>query len=311
MDHVWIVILNYRGWDDTRVCLQSIQDAAWRGVNVVVVDNGGEEQKSAALRREFPWCTVLVNGDNLGFSAGNNIGIRHALDRGAAWVLLLNNDMVVLSGLLERLLQVGAAGFGIVGPGISYMDEPDLLMPTAFAFCPPHSSAIFQSVEVAPGAVRCVDVVMGCAMFVSRDVFADVGLLWPEYFLQHEETDYCLRTLDRGWRVGAVGDVLARHKGGSSFRREGMAQWYYYDCRNLFLLARRLRSLKEGAARARRLVGRSTAYARYQYLRAVREGRAPDALALSQGVWDGATGRFGRRISRIGPGAHLVRVALA
>lgn len=307
INDVWAVVLNYRGWADTRTCLASMAGEVADGLRVILVDNGGDEVEAETVRHQFPWCTVLVNRENLGFSAGNNVGIVHALERGAQWILLLNNDMVVLPGLSRALLAAGSQGFDIVGPGVNYMEEPDVRMDTAFSFCPPDFQDVFRPVDVPGGHVLPVDVVMGCAMFVSRRAWETVGLMHGAYFLQHEETDYCLIAASYGMKVGALGTVLARHKGRSSFRREGLARYYYYDVRNLFLLYRRIRRRASLRAAARQMLGRTLTYARIQYLRAMKEDRPADARAVARAVWDGTTARFGPMTA----GPHAVSTFVA
>jgi GT2 family glycosyltransferase len=303
---VWVVVLNYRGWDDTRQCLASLQPAMARGATIVLIDNGGEDAVAAAMGQEFPGVEVIVSRVNGGFSAGNNLGIDRALAAGARKVLILNNDMVVVDGLFERLLAPDVAAFGIVGPGVAYMDEPKVRMPTAFRFCPSGQEAIFDPVEPVGDGVEPVDVVMGCAMWIDAAVLRDVGRFHEPYFLQHEESDYCLMASARGWRIGALGTLLARHKGGSSFKREGVALLHFYNARNLFLLARRLRGFHGQRGRVARLVARALPYVRYHYLVASRDGREADAAAWAAGVWAGLIGRFGWAASHASVGGTLI-----
>src|SRR5207247_11012934 len=89
------VVLNMNGWFDTRECLSSLRLLDYDNRRVVVVDNGSVDGSEARIRRDFPEITVLQTGVNLGFSRGNNIGIRHSLAQGGDFVWLLNNDTAV------------------------------------------------------------------------------------------------------------------------------------------------------------------------------------------------------------------------
>ena len=95
----WAVcVLNWNGREDTLRCLASL-----RGERVIVADNGSSDGSVEAIRSAFPDVEVVENGANLGFSGGNNAAIRRALDGGAEWVVLLNNDAEAEPGLLDAL----------------------------------------------------------------------------------------------------------------------------------------------------------------------------------------------------------------
>ncbi|MBY0458388.1 MAG: glycosyltransferase family 2 protein, partial [Gemmataceae bacterium] len=146
--NVWVVPVNFNGTDDTRKCLRSLAHLA-PAANVVLVDNASHPDPTPGLREEFRAVHVVRNDANLGWSGGNNTGIRHALARGATHVLLLNNDTTVAPGLVGRLLAAFDAhpNFGIIGPVIRYMDEPDVVMTDGVTFCPPGYPGFFQRRE--------------------------------------------------------------------------------------------------------------------------------------------------------------------
>ena len=101
----WAVcVLNWNGREDTLRCLASLR----RRARVIVADNGSSDGSVEAIRAAFPDVEVVENGANLGFSGGNNAAIRRALDGGAEWVVLLNNDAEAEPGLLDAL-QAAAA----------------------------------------------------------------------------------------------------------------------------------------------------------------------------------------------------------
>ena len=98
------VVLSYNGRDDTLAALESL-----RGIETVVVDNGSTDGSADAVAERFPEVELVRAGVNLGFAGGNNVGIRRALDRGADWVLLVNNDAEAEPGLVEALAAAAAA----------------------------------------------------------------------------------------------------------------------------------------------------------------------------------------------------------
>jgi len=100
-----IIVLNWNNYEDTAECLKSIEEITYPNYRVVVVDNGSTDGSGKRLESEFDWCTFLFNGENLGFSGGNNEGISYALENNFDYILLLNNDTIVTPNFLTPLVK--------------------------------------------------------------------------------------------------------------------------------------------------------------------------------------------------------------
>ena|ERR1700681_3309672 len=128
---VWIVVLNWNGLSDTLACLESLQRLHYPERRIVVVDNCSTDGSVDGLRRAAapPTIDIIEAGTNLGYAGGNNLGIRYALDRGADFILVLNNDTTADPMLVNEL--VAAADrhpeAGCFGPWIFYMHDPERL----------------------------------------------------------------------------------------------------------------------------------------------------------------------------------------
>jgi GT2 family glycosyltransferase len=312
---LWIVAVNYNGHDDTRKCLRSLAVACRAGGSVVVVDNASTPDPTPALRAEFPWCDVVRNDVNGGWAGGNNTGVRHALDRDADLVVLLNNDTVVAPDFVERLRDVAARHpeHGVLGPVIRFMEPPHEVMTDGCTFNDAAHPGFFQRLPIAldgaAPAVTDVDIVNGCCMMVRAEAFRRVGLIDERFFLVHEESDFCLRAWRAGFRCGVLGEALVWHKGSSSFKRTGRRWQRYYDTRNLALLLGKHRATHDrgrGAARS------FFEYLRYSYHRYTVEreaGQADAAAAVLEGLYDGLARRFGPFAPAARPGLALLRLA--
>src|SRR3954452_1497802 len=220
-ENFWVVLVNYNGTEDTRKCLRSLEKLT-DPCSVVLTDNKSNDDPLPKLRAEFPWVHYVQNTVNGGWSGGNNCGIRYALDRGATWLFLLNNDTTVRPDVVGRLLAAAEArpDYGILGPVIRYMDEPELVMTDGVVFNRPGYPGFFQRVEVPersaePPVVTDVDIVNGCAMMVRADVFRRIGLIDDRFFLLHEEADFCLRAKAAGFNCGVLAEGMVWHKGSS------------------------------------------------------------------------------------------------
>lgn len=299
-DGMSVVLVNYNGQEDTLRCLESLRDQATGRCLTVVVDNGSAVDESAAIAAAHPWAAVVRRDVNGGWAGGNNEGIRHALARGASWIVLLNNDTVVAPSFLARLLAAAgdAREFGILGPVICFLEEPSRVMTDGCDFNGPGEAGFFRRHPVpiaadGPAGVTEVDIVNGCCMMIGAEVFRRIGLIDERFFLIHEESDFCLRARLAGFRCGVIGEALVWHKGSSSFRRAGNGLQRYYDARNLFLLLRKHRATCRGG---RGWLGSWVGYLRYVYHRYCLEreqGERKAAEAVVRGLCDALAGRYG------------------
>lgn len=302
---VWIVLVNYNGLDDTRRCLRSIEKMDEPRPNVILVDNASAIDPRAELEAEFPWCAHYRNAENEGWSGGNNTGIRYALDQGADYVFLLNNDTEIAPNAVTRLLAAAEAlpEFGIIGPVINVLGRPDEVMTDGCRFNDPEEGGFFRRQVVKlcagdPPTVVPTDIVNGCAMFVRRSVFEQIGLVDDRFFLIHEESDFCLRSSEAGLPCGILAESLVWHKQSSSFARVGKHWQRYYDCRNSLLL------IWQHPARSTRQRGRlasmaeyaKSVYYWYSLEKEAHQDRAADACI--EGMLDAFARRYGPMVDR-------------
>src|SRR2546430_12176997 len=103
---VAIVVLNYNGLSDTVRCLDSLRAIDYAELSVIVVDNGSTEDPWPAIDGRVPRLSYIRNGTNLGYAGGNNRGIAAALENGADYVLILNNDTIVAPSIVSALVAV-------------------------------------------------------------------------------------------------------------------------------------------------------------------------------------------------------------
>lgn len=307
----WIVLVNFNGLDDTRKCLRSLEELDGAAC-VVVVDNASKESVAPILQLEFPWAETVRSDVNGGWAGGNNLGVRHALARGAEWIVLLNNDTTVPPRFVRRLKEAADAhpDYGVLGPVILFMDEPDKVQTTGVVFNRPDRDGFFQPIDVPHDATKPVgvvpcDIVNGCCLMIRRDVIEKIGPVDEKFFLIHEESDWCLRA-GHVTKCGIVTDALVRHKGSSSFQREGKKLQRYYDARNLVRLLRKHRG--RASARGRYASFRQLlSYTLHRYRDECRNGQRESANAVVEGLYDGLIGRSGAGRDRWRPGLFALR----
>src|SRR2546422_9698324 len=107
---VAIVLLNWNQPEHTLACLRSLGELDYPNVSVTVVDNGSTDGSSDLIRAQFPQGTLIENGRNLGFAAGNNVAIEPAGRAGAGYGMLRNNDTPGAPRMLRRVGAVPPPG---------------------------------------------------------------------------------------------------------------------------------------------------------------------------------------------------------
>lgn len=219
---MFVVTLNWNLEDETAACVESVLEAGVPAERIVVVDNGSRPEAVEALAARLgPALHLLRNDRNLGFAAGMNVGLRHALAQGAGSILVLNNDTVVAPTMVQVLLEAEAqlGGPGILGPAIYHFADPERLWrlgDSRHRWLPmPRPAKLPPDLSPFP-----VDYVTGCAMLVRREVFERVGPFDERYFMYFEDADLCRRARDAGFRVWCVPRARMWHKVSLTARRD-------------------------------------------------------------------------------------------
>ena len=312
MPNTWVVLVNFNGTADTRACVRSL---AGQPASVVLVDNASAPDPTAQLREEFPGIHFVRSEVNGGWAGGNNLGLRFALDRGADLVVLLNNDTTVSPDLIARLVAAAEAypEFGIIGPVIRFMDPPCEVQTDGVAFNRPDRPGFFQRSPVPLDSreipqVSEVDIVNGCCLMVRREVVERIGLIDEDFFLIHEESDFCLRSQRAGFRNGVLAEALVWHKGSSTFKREGKRLQRYFDARNLVKLIAR-HGHRRGSRGKLRSFGHHLRYSWHRYSAEREGGFRESADAVVEGLYDAVAGDYGPYAKRPRPGVGVLRSA--
>ncbi len=123
---VYVILLNWHGWRDTIVCLDSMAKIDYQNAHTLVVDNGSTDDSVARIHDAHPEVSIIETGRNLGFSGGCNVGVRRALEEGADYIWLLNNDTTVDPQALSAMVSLAEADpmVGAVGSVLYYLDNP-------------------------------------------------------------------------------------------------------------------------------------------------------------------------------------------
>lgn len=244
MPTVLIVVLNWNGCEDTLACLESLVGLDYPSYSVLVVDNGSTDLSVVSIRERYPEVELIETGENLGYAAGNNVGLRYALEHQYAYVLLLNNDTEVASDFLTPLVTICEqdATIGAVGPKIYFHSQPDTLWAAGAVIDWGSGGRTYMRgmQEVDRGQfddVEDVDFVTGCACLVRTSILSKVGLLDERFGMYYEETEWCTRIVRAGWRIVYVPNSKVWHKVQIE-RQDRSPRITYYMARNRLLFLR-------------------------------------------------------------------------
>lgn len=232
---VFIIILNWNGKDLTIECLNSLKGIEYDNYQVVVVDNGSTDDSTTVIKEKFPHLLLIENGANLGFSAGNNVGIEYAITQGADYIFLLNNDTIVDPQVISALIEASRKypDAGIFGSKIYYYGSSEKIWYAGAQWLPDklRFEHIGQGI-IDNGKdwedVRETDYICGCALLIKADVVKQIGILEPKYFLMWEEGDFCYRARRSGYKSIIVPSSKVWHKISASFSGGDKAPHYQY-----------------------------------------------------------------------------------
>lgn len=222
---VFIVILNYNGKEVIRRCLSSVFKAEYPNFEVVVVDNCSTDGSFETVKTRFGKAGVIRNQANLGFSAGNNIGIRFALERMADYVLLLNNDTEVEKDFLLKLVEAAEANTraGIISPVIFDSLSRQIWFSGGVIDWWRMKASHCRDADAAE--YRESQFISGCAMLVKAGVFKKIGLLDEDFFLYWEDVDFSLRARMAGYKNVVVCASWVYHFEKSERSRDQKVYW--------------------------------------------------------------------------------------
>jgi GT2 family glycosyltransferase len=257
-----IVLLTWNGRELALACLASIErvlrgPAATLAVETIVVDNGSRDGTVEAVRARFPWSEVLALPRNLGFAAGNNVGLARARGRHVA---LLNNDTEVLPGCFEACVRLLDAqpDVGVVGPQLLHPDgrlqNSIHNAPTLLGELVPRgllevlAPRRFPSKRFHHAGPLDVEAVLGACMVVRRAALDAVGPLPEDYFFFLEETDWLCAMRAGGWRVVHLPEARLVHLHGATTKKRIPLPTRIEYHRSLYHFFRKRRGPTQGAA---------------------------------------------------------------
>ena len=321
---VQILVLQYNNSADTVKCLQSLKSLDYPNFAVVIIDNASLTEHRERIKeflnsthpeklRNGAGYSLQTNHSNLGYSGGNNLGIKYALEGGADYVLVLNNDTTVSTDFLTKMIEIGGSDskIGIVGPALDEgaravcggkiewlkaelhhrdVQTTNYTLLTTRHSLPINSCLIPHMLDKTNYRLQTGVYIPGAAMLIKRKVVEKIGLLDERYFLYFEDADYCLQARRAGYDLAVVPEAVIYHKVSSSTRELGAPTLLYYHYRNALLF-----NARNGPLWAKLLLPFWSIFiiAKQLIKIVLLPQKRPASEAILRGVMDFYRGRFG------------------
>ncbi len=244
---VSVITVNFNQAQTTLKLLDSLCSIPYQDFEIIVIDNGSEENPEHLLKSRYPEIIFLRSDKNLGFAGGNNLGIN--LSQGK-YLFFINNDATVTGDTIPRLLELFTTipRLGIVSPLICFdpsltRSNLDIIQFAGATRINPITARnktigrmqkdFGQFREPAPTAY-----IHGAAMMIPRRIIEEVGRLEEAFFLYYEELDWCERIKNAGYKIYLEPRAKVYHEESIATGKDSPLKTYYLN-RNRILFMRR------------------------------------------------------------------------
>lgn len=298
--NIAVIVLNWNRKADTLRCLASLAEADYPQLTVIVVDNASSDGSVSAIAAAFPDVILVENQSNLGFAAGNNVGIELALRAGFDAILLLNNDTVVAANSISVMANHLHChpNVGVVAPAICYLQAPQRIWSAGGSIDWKQGTVstdrLDEHVDALPVDPYATEHVSGCCMLVRSDAVQLAGMLDPRFFMYFEETEWCVRIARAGYDIHVTPAARIFHDIAPD-QHLGSPAVAYYMTRNQLLF---LRATRAPVSAWLRTVYRQVRTLLALCLKPASPERARGRVPMARALRDFAFGRFGEAQAR-------------
>lgn len=219
---VSIILINFNNSHDTIDCLESLKTINYPSYNVVVVDNASKEEDYNKLSRfiednvfSYPLKLIRSN-NNLGFAGGNNLGIKYAIENlNPKYFMLLNNDTLVESNLIEELINNIDETHQMSTPKIVFEKERDIIWANGGYINSKRGIGVNKDFlnkdELSDKSYSC-DFSPFCCVLYTRKLHEELGYMDDSYFMYFEDVDYCIKMKQKGYLIKYTPKTIVYHK---------------------------------------------------------------------------------------------------
>jgi GT2 family glycosyltransferase len=283
-----IILVNYNGLTDSIDCIESLYKIDnFDEVKIIFVDNASKNDDGKVIKEKYTEVKVINSRVNRGFSVGNNLGITYALKEHFGYIVLLNNDTVVDSLMIEKLKECCTEN-SVVTPKMYYYSNRNVIWYgggriNRFTGNAQHYQMGCEDTHISE--IKDCSFATGCCIMIKSNTIEKIGLLNEDYFMYCEDTEFCIRLKLNGYNIQYVPDAKLWHKVSSSTGGSDSPFSTYYMTRNRLHYVKRYRKYFACTAYAFSLVSR--------YIRMLQCKDENRKSAFKQGILDHFNGITG------------------
>jgi GT2 family glycosyltransferase len=238
---LYVIILNYNHLEDLQETINSFLLQDYPNLQIIISDNGSSDNSLQWVRKQHPNIKVLDNKKNLGWAAGNNVGIKYAIENNADYILLANNDLYFNDkSLLSKLIgDIGDDKKLIIGPKQYYYYEPDEVFTAGRYFMgvekPVYNKLRAKTIKEKqyPENLKVVDYTPGSFVLFHSSLVHNIGYIDEDFFLYGEDADYFLRAWKKGYISLVDTNLSIWHKVSATSGNNSPLKAYYQN-RNIW-----------------------------------------------------------------------------
>ena len=204
---VAVILVNWNSFTLTQDCILSLNKMSYQDYDIIVTDNGSKDGSGKKLKESFSDIILLESATNRGFTGGNNMGLRYAIDHEYTYVILLNNDTFVKENFLSVLTDYmdNHADVGAIQPLIYWNHDRTLVWDGGDYYNKwlgkPYSTNYNQPLKTTNNKIKLVEWITGCAFFARVAVLKETGLLAENLFIYFEDVDLSFRIKQAGYKL--------------------------------------------------------------------------------------------------------------
>jgi GT2 family glycosyltransferase len=216
---VFSIVVTYNGEEWLNRCIGSLVNSTVDNHQIVVIDNGSSDKTCMLIRDFYPQVELVESDRNLGFGKANNIGIKKAMDAGADFVFLLNQDAWVEESTIEDLISVASgSAYGILSP--MQLDVKGVIEKKFFKY-------LGKSTQNNDNRILDVPFVNAASWLMTASCIKTVGLFDSLFYHYGEDTNYCHRVYYYNFKVGIAKEVQVTHDRGDRVEKKSLRQLFY------------------------------------------------------------------------------------
>ena len=213
---VLIITINWRQPHTTLECVATLQSLTYPNKEILVIDNGSNDNSVSILQKETTNFTLLCNPDNVGFAAGVNIGLDYAKKHHFPYALIINNDAFPAPEMLTQLIKATNPDIALLTPLIFYEHQPQTIWygggrqdPQLLELRGRQQGQPIQKTRIES---HDVDYVLGACLLINLAIVPTVGLMNEQYFMYYEDLDWSIRCRVAGYRLHLSSNAHLYHR---------------------------------------------------------------------------------------------------